>query len=185
MIDIGSYIVALFSILFLLGLHWLYKDYQVDKYRQRLFAIRDEFFIDSLRGAIPFDSKAYGLVRLLINSHIRFAHRLSFARMLLIGKFIKPEIEVLKEDLFDNQITKAKAELTDDQRDCVDLVLRQLHVLVIVQIVRRSVVLNTILTVVYYISVLLSLGAIGRKFVNRIAVGQASKVDTIAVTSSA
>lgn len=185
MIDISSYIAALISILFLLGLHWLYKDYQVDNYRQRLFAIRDDFFSSALKGGVSFDSEAYGLVRLLLNSHIRFAHRLSIGRLILISKFTRPEIEVLKQDLFGARIARAKADLTENQRNHVDLILQQLHFAILLQMIRRSVILNFLFTLFYYASRLLATGTIGKKVANRIVVGQASRVDTIAVASAA
>lgn len=184
MIDIGSYIAALLSILFLLGLNWLYKDYQVDKYRQRLFNIRDQFFSSAMKGEISFDSEAYGLIRLLLNSHIRFAHRLSLGRLLLINKFIKPEFDVLKQELFGAKIAKARAKLEDEQKDYVDQVLQQLHVLVLVHIVERSVILNFLFSLAYYVSRLPAIGAISKSIVDRIVIRQASKVDTIAVTNA-
>jgi len=57
---------------------WLYRDYRVDLFRQRLFALRDELFDLGRTSQIAFHHQAYGLLRTTINGYIRFAHRLSF-----------------------------------------------------------------------------------------------------------
>jgi hypothetical protein len=60
-----------------------WRTYRVDALRQQLFALRDELFDYATSGAISYDDPAYGKLRLLMNGMIRFAHRLSFPRLLL------------------------------------------------------------------------------------------------------
>jgi len=43
---------------------------QLDRYRQRLFAIRDDLFMKAAEGQASFNDPAYGLLRMLINQLI-------------------------------------------------------------------------------------------------------------------
>ena len=43
--------------------HWLYRDYRVDLFRQRMFALRDQLFDIAASGRIAFDDPAYGKLR--------------------------------------------------------------------------------------------------------------------------
>lgn len=56
---------------------------RLDAYRQSLFALRDEFFDYAADGHITFESEAYQLLRLQMNSMIRFAHQLTLFRALM------------------------------------------------------------------------------------------------------
>jgi hypothetical protein len=58
-------------------LSWAYRDYRVEFFRQRLFAIRDELFDLARSGKISFDNPAYGALRTLMNGFIRFGERVS------------------------------------------------------------------------------------------------------------
>jgi hypothetical protein len=62
--------------------HWLYRDYRVDLFRQRMFALRDELFELAASGRIAFDDPAYGKLRSMLNGYIRFAHRISVPLLL-------------------------------------------------------------------------------------------------------
>lgn len=63
-------------------LFYPYNSLRVDKVRQSLFALRDEMFDDATQGKIRFDSEAYRATRVLLNGAIRFAHQISFARII-------------------------------------------------------------------------------------------------------
>lgn len=69
----ASTFLSLFLLWFLF--HWLYRDYRVDYFRQRMFALRDELFDLAREGVVPFDHPAYGLLRTTLNGFIRFGHR--------------------------------------------------------------------------------------------------------------
>ncbi|HWE48161.1 MAG TPA: hypothetical protein VG273_00115 [Bryobacteraceae bacterium] len=56
------------------------RDYRIDSLRDHLFALRDDLFDYAAEGNVEFDDPAYFKLRSLINSLIRFAHRLTFAR---------------------------------------------------------------------------------------------------------
>ena len=80
--------IALLTVLSLLGLwvlfFWLYRDYRVDLFRERTFALRDELFALGASGAISFDDPAYGMLRSMLNGYIRFAHRLSLLFVVIV-----------------------------------------------------------------------------------------------------
>src|SRR5438552_13935668 len=63
---------------------WLYRDYRVDLFRQRMFELRDELFELGRVDEIAFHHQAYGLLRTTINGYIRFAHRISFLSVVLV-----------------------------------------------------------------------------------------------------
>jgi hypothetical protein len=64
---------------------WLFADYRCDKFRQKMFALRDEMFDFVSKEDDGFDLKAYRDLRELMNSLIRFAHRVSFCELLLLS----------------------------------------------------------------------------------------------------
>jgi hypothetical protein len=78
-------IISLASLALLWGfLFWLYKDYCIESFRQKVFALRDELFDFAACGKIPFEHKAYGRLRVTMNGAIRFAHELSLAQFLIL-----------------------------------------------------------------------------------------------------
>src|SRR6266436_8516805 len=60
------------------------REYKVDAFRQKLFAVRDELFDYARSGKIAFDDPGYTTLRNLMNALLRFTHRLTFARMIVL-----------------------------------------------------------------------------------------------------
>ena len=56
------------------------RDYRIDALRNRLFTVRDKLFDYAAEGNVAFDHPAYTKLRMLLNSLIRFGHRLTFSR---------------------------------------------------------------------------------------------------------
>lgn len=77
---IGTIKLGLSLILLWLFWHCAWKEYALDKFRQKLFSIRAELFDAALDGhtGLAFDSRVYGQFRLSINRLIRFGHFISF-----------------------------------------------------------------------------------------------------------
>ncbi len=76
--------LQLFLALATIGILWFrWRTYRIDALRQKLFALRDELFDYANEGAIPFDDKAYLFLRHKLNGMIRFAHQVSFARLVM------------------------------------------------------------------------------------------------------
>lgn len=73
--------LALSSVISLAGLAWLllwlWRDYCIDAYRQRLFALRDELFDLASASAhgLSFPSPAYAQLRATLNGLIRFSSK--------------------------------------------------------------------------------------------------------------
>lgn len=55
------------------------------EFRQEMFAIRDEMFDYAESRSISFDDPAYRLLRQLMNGFIRYAHRITFFRLVMSG----------------------------------------------------------------------------------------------------
>src|SRR4051812_41355603 len=83
------WVLAIGTFLWLIG----WRRYRLDVFRQRLFALRDELFDVAAAGEIDFNDFAYGGLRLLINSIIRFGHRVTAWRVLILCVFgpVPPE----------------------------------------------------------------------------------------------
>lgn len=63
---------------------WFYWQYRVEKTRQELFVIRDELFDYAAAGNIPFNHTAYGLLREMMNSMIRFTHKIDWVTLIFL-----------------------------------------------------------------------------------------------------
>ncbi len=70
---------------------FLWREHRLDVFRQRIFEMRDDLFDFAAKGQMSFDDPAYGALRGLLNSYIRFAHRVTlpraFAMLLLRRKY--------------------------------------------------------------------------------------------------
>lgn len=71
------------SLALLIVIWWLLAGYRADNLRDRLFALRDEMFLYAFDQGI-IDTAAHENLRLLMNGLIRYAHRVSLARLLLL-----------------------------------------------------------------------------------------------------
>jgi hypothetical protein len=82
-------LVAVKAIHVCFGIVWLWVLFYIsgrtlllDNLRQRLFAIRDSLFDFAADGGISFDDENYRELRADINLLIRFAHKMSFGRVI-------------------------------------------------------------------------------------------------------
>lgn len=95
---------AALHVLLSLALLWflvfrLVREYRMDALRDRLFSVRERLFDYAANGNISFDNLAYTKLRVLINSLIRFAHRLTFTRFVMGVAFI-----AWKGEPYDNEL---------------------------------------------------------------------------------
>ncbi len=92
---------------------WLYKNYRVDVFRQKMFALRDRLFDDAAKGVIAFDHPAYCTMHRTMNGCIRFAHKLDLLQAVLLLVFVdEKELAKNNNDSFDTRINKAMEGLT-------------------------------------------------------------------------
>jgi hypothetical protein len=84
---------------------WVWRDYCVEDFRQKVFALRDELFDKAASGKIPYNHKGYGRLRLTMNGAIRFAEDISFGQVILMSYFNRnsPLLETYKNE-FDKEI---------------------------------------------------------------------------------
>jgi hypothetical protein len=80
-------ITALSSMISIIGIWylslWLFRDYNVDSFRQKIFGLRDELFDFAMNDSVDFGSPAYGMLRAAMNGMIRFAHRMSLSNLII------------------------------------------------------------------------------------------------------
>jgi hypothetical protein len=60
----------------------LWASLRLDEFRQRVFIVRDELFDFAAAGGIAFDHPAYKLLRQSMNGFIRYAHQLTWFRLI-------------------------------------------------------------------------------------------------------
>ena len=60
-----------------------WRNYRIDKFRDQLFALRNELFDYAAQGGVSFDEPAYGILRNTMNGLLRYAERISFTHAIL------------------------------------------------------------------------------------------------------
>ncbi|HSU15427.1 hypothetical protein [Longimicrobium sp.] len=114
----------------------LYRDYRIDLFRQRMFALRDELFDFAAIGGIEFDAEAYGITRSTLNGFIRFGERVTLGSAIVAGiAYRKAEHERLA---FNLQLREAMADLSPDQRKTIDSIVARMGAYVTEQVVLTS-----------------------------------------------
>lgn len=131
-----------------------YRDYRTDRYRQKLFGLRDDLFDYAAQGNIRFDDEAYKKLRAMINGSIRFGHRLNLPyflgltlgfSLLRSGKDESPRFAAAWRESLKPLPAGTANHLAE--------VRRQLHVQVLQQVVLASPLL--LVTVVAVVAVML------------------------------
>lgn len=132
----------------------LYRSYRIDKFRDQLFAIRDELFILGVEEKLAFSHPAYGLLRTTLNGFIRFGDRLSVLTLLCMGFGLnQADRDVLTKDGFQEQWTRANVGLPDGVRAELQDMMRRMHEAVTEQLIFSSPLLvATIVPVALYLA---------------------------------
>src|SRR6185437_11122254 len=76
-------LASLFVLWFLV--FWMYADFELEWYRQKMFSIRDSLFDYARETGLPFEDPAYVLLRQTMNGFIRFGDRVGFISTLLLA----------------------------------------------------------------------------------------------------
>lgn len=134
-----------FVICILLLLAWWlffveYRAYRVDLLRHRLFVARSKLFFKAKDGQFC-NSRAYGLTRTTINGTIRFAHDLSFLRLVVV---FATDVWFGRDDLperYRKALEAGLAELPPDARDAITDAHVALHLAILAHVVKTSIVL--------------------------------------------
>jgi hypothetical protein len=118
---------------------FMFRSYQIDKFREKIFSLREEIFLYAFDEGLV-DDCAHRNLRNLLNSLLRYAHKVNFSHMiaLLIAK------RVLKLS-FHSEVAPmaaweaAVAKLTTDQQEKFNYFNKKAMNLVIKHIILRSV----------------------------------------------
>lgn len=81
--EITAALTSILSLAGILVLLRLYRDDSVDRFRQDLFALRDEMFDFAAAGGVEFRHPAYRMLRLTMNGFLRRADRLNLLQIVL------------------------------------------------------------------------------------------------------
>lgn len=81
--EITAALTSILSLVGILVLFRLYRDDSVDRFRQDLFALRDEMFDFAASGGVEFRHPAYRMLRLTMNGFVRWADRLNLLQIVL------------------------------------------------------------------------------------------------------
>jgi hypothetical protein len=94
----------------------LWRGYMTDKLREGLFSLRAELFDYARNGAVSFDNRSYRGLWNLINSLIRFAHEISFMRLLttIALEKVRPCFRTLPDF---NDAIRTDANLTNEAKE--------------------------------------------------------------------
>ncbi len=134
---------------------WLIPSYRLDLFRQEVFAVRDELFDYAKAGNIDFAHPAYRLLRQSFNGFIRYAHRLTFYRVVMtmfMWKVMRREPELI----WTKHWTDAVASLDDKTR--ADLV--RFHERLTFLIIRRLVYGSPFLIIALLLMAVTELGKV-------------------------
>lgn len=86
---LGISVIACSSLALAIYILWAnyYRSLFCDKYRQKLFQIRDQLFNKAAEGEVSFDDPIYHSLRYIINGLIRYAHKISATSIFLMWLF--------------------------------------------------------------------------------------------------
>ncbi len=97
-----------------------WRPYRIDNVRHDLFELRNELFLYAAAGNIAYENEAYRGLRRTIEALIRFAHTMTFSRVLIVGltQYRRPMPAVQKyrqhwQNLLESLPDSQKAKLRD------------------------------------------------------------------------
>lgn len=134
--------VAGLSALWFFIVQW--RGYQTDKLRQDIFKLRAELFDYADTREVSFSNRSYARTRLLLNSMIRFAHQVSFIRVVasvILEKF-RPLMRHVPNFIAD---IDADEELSAGAREFLKSIHGRLANLVVEQVISTSIVASPLL----------------------------------------
>ena len=98
--------------------NWFYLNYRLDMFREKLFSLRNELFDYALENKIGFDHPSYGMLRSLINSTIRYAHKISFTELVVFSVLSRNDEHKNKfTEQYEKKWTDSLKELEPETRD--------------------------------------------------------------------
>lgn len=130
-------LLSLFSISVLLIIVLLVKEYLIDSFRQKIFAVRAELFDEGLKGNIDFNSDAYKMARQTMNGIIRFAHKMSLIN-LIVTIYLNNKADAQASKKFTTSLSKAMDKLDQEQQHIIENALKKTNKEVVSFLKKRS-----------------------------------------------
>jgi hypothetical protein len=163
------HVTTALSSLLSLALVWLlvtslYRDYRVDLFRDRMFALRERFFDEAADGCLSFDNPAYQLVRTTMNGFIRFGHRVSLTSTLITYSRFGKQLTASHRS-FHTRLDEALTGATETERRCVEKYVAEMNTLVFEQLILASPLLTFPMSIW---AVLEALRLVGRHALSRV-----------------
>ena len=109
---------------------WLYRDFKVDSFRQKLFALRDDLFDDAEASGIDFSHSSYDVLRTAINGFIRYAHRINIFQILALVAIATHETKS-NGSSFNSRFQSHLGQLEEDQQKLLKDYRNKMNVLMI------------------------------------------------------
>ena len=122
---------------------WLYRDYRIDSFRQKMFGLRDELFDRAVGEKIGFHDRSYGVLRSTINGFIRFAPRINLLQMILLLYVAREELEQSGESFIERLQESAK-DCPPEQQEIIERLCVQMNYLVLEHLALSSPLLFTV-----------------------------------------
>lgn len=126
-----------------------YAQYNLDRTRQRLFAIRDQLFMDAVEGRIDMDSEAHQMMRAMLQGSIRFTERLSMFRLI---RLILLDQRINFSEGYNTSLAEALRQVDGKQRKVIHKALEDMNMVLINHLVHSSIILLTIVELVRVVS---------------------------------
>lgn len=170
-------ILLLFSVILLF---WLYRYYRVDKFRQQLFELRDNFFDEASKGNLGFDDPAYGMLRNAMNGFIRFGHRINIWQAIFLNlEFNKRRNR--RNDIFISELNKNTINYTNTQKKIINKYYVRMNFIILEHLILSSpLLLVTIITpALFFYSARKHAGRLIKRFSSTL-----DKLDTAALVTS-
>lgn len=142
-------VTVLVNTILLTGIWWLYffgyRQYRLDKTRQSLFEIRDRLFEEWTEKQLPFDSRAYVIMRTTMNGMIQFAHRLSMIRVIAAIVADQQFRNGAGAKRYESQLKTALSSLPREAREVVDGARMEMHFVMVEHIVKSSILVRVLM----------------------------------------
>lgn len=138
--DAVTILCSLVSIfLFAILMFWLYREFILDRFRQKMFALRDELFDSASKGDISFSDPAYRIMRQTTNGIIRFGHRMNLPFVLSLMVLYTTDGQGAPQSL-GRQLEKAMSGLSPEQRKLIETYKEKMNFLMVEYLVLNSII---------------------------------------------
>ena len=169
-------------IVFWFAYYWLYRDYALDSFRQKMFAVRDDLFDFAAEGNISFDHPAYTILRTTMNGYVRFGHRLRLLDVLLFWMLVPNKIiKKIEKQSFKKQYEESIKDLDENTRKHIEHYRLKMTSIVISYSSRTSFPVLVMMCILFVFSFFI--GTIHGKVVTGMKKFIDSKADTLDSTA--